>query len=97
MSPSDRTRVSEAKPDALASRPLVRALASEPFPDPSTIAQRAYELFEARGRVDGHDLEDWLQAERELMFSRREVEAVHDQASRPVARARARNRTVAES
>ena len=30
------------------------------------IAQRAYELYEQRGRQDGHDLEDWLKAEREL-------------------------------
>ncbi|MEO7158397.1 MAG: DUF2934 domain-containing protein [Vicinamibacterales bacterium] len=30
------------------------------------IARRAYELYEARGRADGHDLEDWLNAELEL-------------------------------
>ena len=30
------------------------------------IAQRAYELYEQRGRQDGWDLEDWLNAEREL-------------------------------
>jgi hypothetical protein len=30
------------------------------------IRQRAYELFEARGRDEGRDLDDWLQAEREL-------------------------------
>jgi hypothetical protein len=30
------------------------------------IAQRAYELYVARGGEDGHQLEDWLQAEREL-------------------------------
>ena len=30
------------------------------------IRSRAYELFEARGRGDGHDIEDWLQAETEL-------------------------------
>ncbi len=30
------------------------------------IARRAYELYEARGRTDGHDLEDWLNAELEL-------------------------------
>jgi hypothetical protein len=30
------------------------------------IALRAYEIFEQRGAVDGHDLDDWLQAEREL-------------------------------
>jgi hypothetical protein len=27
---------------------------------------RAYELFEARGREAGHDLEDWLEAEAEI-------------------------------
>ena len=30
------------------------------------IAQRAYALYLARGREDGHDVEDWLQAEGEL-------------------------------
>ena len=30
------------------------------------VARRAYELFEARGRLHGHDVDDWLQAEREL-------------------------------
>ena len=30
------------------------------------IRQRAYQLFEARGRRQGHDLDDWLQAEREI-------------------------------
>jgi len=31
------------------------------------IAKKAYELYLARGRKDGHDLEDWLQAERLLL------------------------------
>ncbi len=30
------------------------------------IATRAYEIFQSRGGEDGSDLEDWLQAEREL-------------------------------
>lgn len=30
------------------------------------IRRRAYELYEARGRGDGHDLEDWLEAEIEI-------------------------------
>jgi hypothetical protein len=30
------------------------------------IAQRAYFLYEQRGKVPGYELEDWLQAEREL-------------------------------
>ena len=30
------------------------------------IAQRAYERYEARGREDGRDQEDWFEAEREI-------------------------------
>ena len=30
------------------------------------IRLRAYELYETRGRQDGHEMEDWLQAETEL-------------------------------
>lgn len=30
------------------------------------IAQRAYELYATRGYRQGHDLEDWLEAEQEL-------------------------------
>ena len=33
------------------------------------IRLRAYELYEIRGREDGHDLEDWLRAEAEIMGS----------------------------
>ena len=33
-----------------------------------SIAVRAYQLFESRGRVDGYDLEDWLQAESEVLL-----------------------------
>ena len=28
---------------------------------------RAYELYEQRGREDGHDIEDWVQAEAEIL------------------------------
>ena len=30
------------------------------------IAQLAFRLYEARGREDGHDVEDWLRAEAAL-------------------------------
>jgi HSP20 family protein len=39
------------------------------------ISRRAYEIFEGNGRTFGRDLEDWLQAERELLH------AVHIQVS----------------
>jgi hypothetical protein len=35
-------------------------------PAPAEVAQRAYERFIARGQQHGHDVEDWLSAEREL-------------------------------
>jgi hypothetical protein len=31
------------------------------------IRLRAHELYEARGREDGHELEDWLRAEEEIV------------------------------
>jgi hypothetical protein len=47
--------------------------ADVPTPVPSApqisdadIARRAFELYCARGREDGHDVDDWLDAEREL-------------------------------
>jgi Protein of unknown function (DUF2934) len=33
------------------------------------IARRAYEIYEERGRRDGDDLNDWLRAEAEVIFS----------------------------
>ena len=36
-----------------------------PLPE-ETIRNRAHDIFERRGREHGHDVEDWLEAEREL-------------------------------
>jgi uncharacterized protein YndB with AHSA1/START domain len=38
-------------------------------PTDEQIARRAYELYLNRGQTSGHELEDWLQAERELSKS----------------------------
>lgn len=35
----------------------------------AAIRQRAFELFEKRGCVPGRDLDDWLQAEKDLFFA----------------------------
>ena len=32
------------------------------------LTRRAYEIFTERGRLNGHDLDDWLDAERELII-----------------------------
>ena len=34
------------------------------------VRRRAFDLYEQRGREDGHDLYDWLQAESELVQKR---------------------------
>ena len=40
---------------------------SEPNqPDETDVAARAHEIYESKGRIDGGDFDDWLQAEREL-------------------------------
>ncbi len=37
------------------------------LPSHVAIAARAYELYVQRGRLDGYEVDDWLQAEYELM------------------------------
>jgi hypothetical protein len=42
---------------------------------PDAIARRAYDLFQERGREPGHELDDWLRAEREIMEAKRPNQA----------------------
>lgn len=44
-----------------------RADAATPDSIQQLIQARAYELYEERGRQDGHEEEDWLQAEQEVL------------------------------
>ena len=41
---------------------------AEPINTPGSLQEEiermAYDLYEQRGRIDGHDWEDWLEAER---------------------------------
>ena len=39
------------------------------------IRERAYELFEQRGREDGHDFDDWITAELEVKGQKRAEDA----------------------
>lgn len=41
----------------------------EPVEFEDNIRRRAYELYEQRGRQDGQDLQDWFQAEHEILSS----------------------------
>jgi hypothetical protein len=45
----------------------IRTKVTKSTPDlQEQIRRRAHELYEQRGRDDGHELDDWLQAESEL-------------------------------
>jgi Protein of unknown function (DUF2934) len=46
-----------------------KALAQQPSVTNNDVARRAYDLYLARGREHGHDVDDWMQAERELRAS----------------------------
>ena len=75
MDTQSRRRKTTPPPDALAQ--LISTAAPTPLrdvvetrvPQPTygEIAQRAHQLYEARGYECGRDLDDWLQAERELL------------------------------
>jgi len=41
-------------------------MTSPQLPTPEQVEKRAYELYLERGAIDGHDVEDWLAAEKEL-------------------------------
>jgi hypothetical protein len=43
---------------------------SEPHELEHQIRLRAYELYEARGRKDGHELEDWLHAKEGITLKK---------------------------
>jgi hypothetical protein len=53
------------------SAPAIRKSAGSSAPTPidleGQIRQRAYELYEERGRTPGQEREDWFRAEREVL------------------------------
>jgi hypothetical protein len=51
-------RTGASKPDAL------------PPQETARIRERAYELYEVGGREHGHDEQDWLRAEQEILKQR---------------------------
>ena len=54
------------KKDANNGGPKPATTGTNGAPNRDAIAHRAYELYVARGRVAGHELEDWIEAELEL-------------------------------
>ena len=53
-------------PDATKKQPTTEISELQEFELEYQIRVRAYELYEKRGREDGHELEDWLRAEKEI-------------------------------
>ena len=53
-------------PDATKKQPTTEISELQEFELEYQIRRRAYELYEERGREDGHELEDWLRAEEEI-------------------------------
>lgn len=39
---------------------------TDPLNEPDAVARRAYEIYQSRGGDHGADLDDWLEAERQL-------------------------------
>jgi hypothetical protein len=65
--PIQRPDSPESKSDASASGPgLAPSGVSLPQDLNERIARRAYEIARQRGFAPGHELDDWLQAEREI-------------------------------
>jgi hypothetical protein len=61
---------------------------------PEKIAARAYQIYLERGRANGHDLDDWLQAEYELMEL--PVRKLAELEPPPAARGKARSKSLVE-
>ena len=59
-----RTALRKTKDTAITANPPEPTVAAEPTIE--QIRQRAYELYLFRGEQAGNELEDWLEAEREL-------------------------------
>jgi hypothetical protein len=55
-----------AKPTEKSSLAGTESLSAEAHPTYEEIELRAYQIYIERGSALGHDVDDWLQAEREL-------------------------------
>jgi Protein of unknown function (DUF2934) len=49
---------------------VTKQFAATPLELEDAIRRRAYEIYEQRGRADGFELDDWVQAEAEVLDSK---------------------------
>jgi Protein of unknown function (DUF2934) len=57
-------------PDATKKQPTTGIRELQEFGLEYQIRLRAYQLYEARGRKDGHELEDWFRAKEEITIKK---------------------------
>jgi Protein of unknown function (DUF2934) len=57
-------------PNATKKQPTTEISELQEFELECQIRLRAYQLYEARGRVDGHEQEDWFRAKEELTIKK---------------------------
>jgi hypothetical protein len=57
-------------PNATKKQPTTEISELQEFELEYQIRLRAYQLYEARGRVDGDELEDWFRAEEEIAIKK---------------------------
>ena len=62
----------------MAATPRLKTAQDETLLREERIRRRAFELYIKRGKVPGHELDDWLQAEQEIV---RRQDGVVDEAS----------------
>jgi hypothetical protein len=53
--------------NAIAPSDMGKNIGRRLYPTHDEIALLAYSLYESRGRQEGHQMEDWLRAEQELV------------------------------
>ena len=68
MTDSGRRSDEAARPDEPAEHTVLPSVDHEPL-HPDRVAQLAYRRYESRGYGHGRDVDDWLEAERELRES----------------------------
>ena len=69
---SPKTQRQPQPNDAVSSKGSPAKVAMMPnAPSHDTIRERAYELYESRGREPGQDEQDWLRAEHEILNAQR--------------------------
>ena len=57
-------------PDATKKQPTTEISELQEFELEYQIRLRAYQLYEARGREDGHEQEDWFRAKEEITIKK---------------------------